>query len=61
MTRPSRSNNMESHKDTVRILVLNPNSSTDMTHGVEEAIKSINLPRVSLSQDCVDIGFNLVY
>ncbi|KAL1908665.1 Protein dcg1 [Sporothrix stenoceras] len=36
---------MESHKDTVRILVLNPNSSTDMTHGVEEAIKSINLPK----------------
>lgn len=38
--------NMASHKDTVRILVLNPNSSTDMTHGVEEAIKSINLPKV---------------
>lgn len=47
MTLLSRSVNMESHKDTVRVLVLNPNSSTDMTHGVEEAIRSINLPKVS--------------
>ncbi|ERT00390.1 hypothetical protein HMPREF1624_03761 [Sporothrix schenckii ATCC 58251] len=35
---------MASPKDTVRILVLNPNSSTDMTHGVEEALRSIDLP-----------------
>ncbi|CAK7226403.1 Protein dcg1 [Sporothrix bragantina] len=30
---------------TVRVLVLNPNSSTSMTHGVEEAIRSIGLPK----------------
>ncbi|KAK4167873.1 Asp/Glu/hydantoin racemase [Cladorrhinum sp. PSN259] len=30
---------------TTRILVLNPNSSASMTHGVEEAIRGMNLPQ----------------
>ncbi|CAK7234115.1 Protein dcg1 [Sporothrix eucalyptigena] len=34
-----------SQQATVRILVLNPNSSTDMTLGVENAIHSIGLPK----------------
>ncbi|KAK4646805.1 Protein dcg1 [Podospora bellae-mahoneyi] len=29
---------------TTKILILNPNSSASMTHGVEEAIRGINLP-----------------
>lgn len=31
---------------TTKILILNPNSSASMTHGVEEAIRGINLPLV---------------
>jgi 3-dehydroquinate dehydratase len=30
----------------VRILILNANSSTHMSHGMEEAIKSMGLPDV---------------
>ena len=30
----------------VRLLVVNPNSSADMTHGVEKAIHSMGLPAV---------------
>ena len=37
---------MLSQQSVVRVLVLNPNSSKDMTHGVEEAIRSIDLPKV---------------
>lgn len=33
-------------KETMRLLVINPNSSVDMTHGMEQAIKSMGLPDV---------------
>lgn len=40
-------NKMTTHfvRQTTRILVLNPNSSASMTHGVEEAIRGMNLPQ----------------
>lgn len=43
-------NNMSTHfvRRTTKILVLNPNSSASMTHGVEDAIKGMNLPQVWL-------------
>ncbi|CAK7212691.1 Protein dcg1 [Sporothrix curviconia] len=36
---------MVAQQATVRVLVVNPNSSRDMTHGVENAIRSIGLPK----------------
>lgn len=33
-------------KNKMRLLLLNPNSSVDMTHGMEQAIASIGLPDV---------------
>ncbi|OAA65834.1 Asp/Glu/hydantoin racemase [Niveomyces insectorum RCEF 264] len=32
-------------QDAVRILLLNPNSSHEMTHGMEEAIRGLDLPK----------------
>lgn len=48
---------MISQKNTVRVLILNPNSSKDMTHGIEEAIRSIGLPKVS---DIAGLSENLL-
>lgn len=33
-------------RNKMRLLVLNPNSSVDMTHGMEVAVASIDLPDV---------------
>ena len=38
-------------RQPTKILVLNPNSSATMTHGVEEAIKGMDLFPVSLIDD----------
>jgi Asp/Glu/hydantoin racemase len=34
-------------RKSTRILVVNPNSSESMTHGIEKAIKGMHLPEVS--------------
>jgi len=38
---------------STRILILNPNSSAAMTHGVEEAIRSIDLAQAGITMDFI--------
>jgi hypothetical protein len=46
---------------STRILVLNPNSSESMTHGVEEAIRTLHLSPVSANNTVPNCHPDLKY
>jgi Asp/Glu/hydantoin racemase len=40
-------------RPTIRLLVINPNSSLSMTQGMEKAIGAMNLPDVRFTPQCI--------